>query len=177
MMTVNEVSKLTGLTIKTLQYYDRIGLFKPSTVTEAGYRIYDENDLEKLFQIMMFRELEMPLKEIKRIVQDPGFDRTKALAGQKEMLLLKLEHIKGLIELTDGMIKGEKKMSFKDFDNSKLEEYAQKARKEWENTRTWSEYEEKSRGRSAEDSIGLGKGLMDLFRKASALIDTDPAGE
>ena len=176
-MTVNEVSKLTGLTIRTLQYYDRIGLFKPSTVTEAGYRIYDENDLEKLFQIMMFRELEMPLKEIKRIVQDPGFDRTKALAGQKEMLLLKLEHIKGLIELTDGMIKGEKKMSFKDFDNSKLEEYAQKARKEWGNTRTWSEYEEKSRGRSADDSFGLGKGLMDLFRKASVLIDTDPAGE
>ena len=86
MMTVNEVSKLTGLTIRTLQYYDRIGLFKPSTVTEAGYRIYDENDLEKLFQIMMFRELEMPLKEIKRIMQDPGFDRTK---HRKELVALK----------------------------------------------------------------------------------------
>ena len=77
-MTVNEVSKLTGLTIRTLQYYDRIGLFKPSMVTDAGYRIYDGKDLETLFQIMMFRELEMPLKDIKRIVTDPSFDRTVA---------------------------------------------------------------------------------------------------
>ncbi len=176
-MTVNEVSKLTGLTIRTLQYYDRIGLFKPSMVTDAGYRIYDGKDLETLFQIMMFRELEMPLKDIKRIVTDPSFDRTKALARQREMLSMKLEHIKGLIEMTDGMMKGEKNMDFKGFDDSKMKEYARKAKREWKDTRAWKEYEEKSGSRTDAENLGLGKGLMDLFRKAMELEDRDPAGK
>ncbi len=177
MMTVNEVSKLTGLTVRTLQYYDRIGLFKPSMVTDAGYRIYDEKDLEMLFQIMMFRELEMPLRDIKRIVTDPSFDRMKALARQREMLSMKLDHIKGLIEMTDGMMKGEKNMDFKGFDDSKLKEYARKAKREWKDTRAWKEYEEKSGSRTDAENLGLGKGLMDLFRKAMESEDRDPAGE
>ena len=77
MMTVNEVSKLTGVSIRALQYYDKIGLLKPSGHTESGYRLYDDTALEKLQQILLCRELEFPLKEIKEIVSRPDFDKSK----------------------------------------------------------------------------------------------------
>ena len=79
MMTVNEVSKLTGVSIRTLQYYDTIGLLKPIEYTESGYRLYDDTALERLQQILLFKELEFSLKEIKEIVDAPNFDREKAL--------------------------------------------------------------------------------------------------
>lgn len=79
MMTVNEVSKLTGVSARTLQYYDTIGLLKPSRYTESGYRLYDDTALERLQQILLFKELEFPLKEIKEIIDAPDFDRNKAL--------------------------------------------------------------------------------------------------
>ena len=78
MMTVKEVSELTGVSIRTLQYYDKIGLLKPAEYTESGYRLYDDIALEKLQQILLFRELEFPLKEIKDIISRPDFDRNKA---------------------------------------------------------------------------------------------------
>lgn len=79
MMTVNEVSKLAGVSIRTLQYYDSIGLLKPAEYTESGYRLYDDAAMERLQQILLFRELEFPLKEIKEIVTRPDFDKKKAL--------------------------------------------------------------------------------------------------
>ena len=84
MMTVNEVSKLTGVNIRTLQYYDIIGLLKPIEYTESGYRLYDDTSLERLQQILLFKELEFPLKEIKKIIDAPNFDRNKALEQQIE---------------------------------------------------------------------------------------------
>ena len=77
MMTVNEVSKIAGVSIRTLQYYDQIGLLKPAEYTESGYRLYDDTAMERLQQILLFRELEFPLKEIKAIVDNPDFDREK----------------------------------------------------------------------------------------------------
>ena len=93
MRTVNEVSKLTGISVRTLHYYDQIGLLKPSQVTEAGYRLYDDAALEKLQQIMLYRELEFPLKDIKKIMESSDFDRNQALQQQIEMLTLKKEHL------------------------------------------------------------------------------------
>ncbi len=81
MMTVNEVSKLTGVSVRTLQYYDKIGLLHPTGYTQAGYRLYDDTTLEKLQQILLFRELEFPLKDIKKIIESPSFDRSKVLWG------------------------------------------------------------------------------------------------
>lgn len=89
MMTVNEASKLTGVSIRTLQYYDTIGLLPPAGYTEAGYRLYDDTAMERLQQILLFRELEFPLKEIKRILDSPNFDRSKALEQQIELLTMK----------------------------------------------------------------------------------------
>lgn len=96
-LTVNEVSKLTGVSIRTLQYYDKIGLLKPTEYTKAGYRLYDDAALETLQQILLFRELEFPLKDIKNIVTSSGFDKNKALQQQIELLELKKEHIDNLI--------------------------------------------------------------------------------
>ena len=103
MMTVNEVSKLTGVSIRTLQYYDKIGLLHPAKYSEAGYRLYDDAALETLQQILLFRELEFPLREIKEIVGSPDFDRNKALDQKIELLKLKKEHRENLIELDEGI--------------------------------------------------------------------------
>ena len=124
MMTVNEVSKLTGVSIRALQYYDKIGLLHPSGHTQAGYRLYDDTALEKLQQILLFRELEFPLKDIKRIIESPSFDRTKALEQQIALLTLKKEHLENLIELARGIKKtGVTKMDFSAFDTKKIKEY------------------------------------------------------
>ena len=105
MMTVNEVSKLTGVSIRTLQYYDTIGLLKPIEYTESGYRLYDDTSLERLQQILLFKELKFPLKEIKKIIDAPNFDRNKALEQQIELLTMKKEHLENLISFARG-IKG-----------------------------------------------------------------------
>lgn len=115
MKTVKEVSELTGISIRTLRYYDEIDLLKPAKVTEAGYRLYDERSLEKLRQIMFFRELEVPLSEIKAIMMDSENDNRKILETQKRMLEMKRNRLKGLIELISDMLKGESKMSFEAF--------------------------------------------------------------
>ena len=120
---VNEVSKLTGVSIRTLQYYDRIGLLHPAKYTEAGYRLYDDAALETLQQILLFRELEFPLKDIKEIISSPDFDRRKALDQQIELLRLKQEHIENLIDLAREIkLSGVKKLTFDAFDTRKIEE-------------------------------------------------------
>ena len=103
MMTVNEVSKLTGVSIRTLHYYDEMGLLHPAVTTDSGYRMYDDTNLERLQDILLFRELEFPLKEIKRIIDSPDFDRKQALEQQIEMLTLKKEHLEQLIAFAKGL--------------------------------------------------------------------------
>ena len=97
MMTIHEVSKLAGVSIRTSQYYDKIDLLHPSGHSDAGYRLYDDTDLERLQHILLFRELEFPLKDIKAILNSPDFDREKALEQQIELLKLKKEHIDNLM--------------------------------------------------------------------------------
>ena len=149
MKTVNEVSKLTGVSIRTLQYYDQIGLLKPAEYTGAGYRLYDDAALERLQQILLFRELEFPLKDIKKIVTGPDFDKKKALEQQIELLELRKEHIENLITMCRSIKKrGVKKMDFTAFDTSKLDEYSKKAKEQWGETPEYKEYAEKSKNRT-----------------------------
>ena len=98
MMTVKEASRLTGISIRTLQYYDKLGLL-PAMRTESGYRLYDDAALERLQQILLFRELEFPLRDIRTILDNPNFDRRKALGQQIELLTLKKQHLEDLIRL------------------------------------------------------------------------------
>ena len=103
MMTVHEVSRLAGVSIRTLQYYDKIGLLHPAGYTDAGYRLYDDTELERLQHILLFRELEFPLKDIRAILDSPDFDRSKALEQQIELLKLKKEHLDNLINFALGI--------------------------------------------------------------------------
>lgn len=118
MKTVKEVAELTGISIRTLQYYDEIGVFKPTSVTEAGYRLYDEEALGTLQQILFYKELDFPLKDIKAIMENPNFDRTQAFKQQKALLTVKRDRLNRLLELLDKLEKGEMCMSFKEFDLS-----------------------------------------------------------
>ncbi len=112
MKTVKEISKITGISIRTLRYYDEIGLLKPARVTEAGYRLYDDQELEKLQEILFYKELEIPLSDIKKIMENPEYDKQKALAVQKSLLEQKRNRLNGIIELIDDVMKGENTMSF-----------------------------------------------------------------
>ena len=103
MMTVSEVSRLTGVSIRTLQYYDKIGLLHPNGHTEAGYRLYDDTALAALQQILLFREMEFPLKDIRQIMTQPGFDRQKALVQKMELLTLKKQRLENLIDIARRM--------------------------------------------------------------------------
>ena len=164
MRTVNEVSKLTGISVRTLHYYDQIGLLAPTEVTEAGYRLYDDDALEKLQQIMLYRELEFPLKDIKAIMESSDFDRNRALEQQIEMLTLKKDHLENLIQFARGIkVLGVKYMDFTVFDTKKLDEYAEEAKKKWGATDAYKEYEEKTKGMSRNQQNQMGAALMELF--------------
>lgn len=118
MKTISQVAELTGVSTRTLQYYDEIGLLKPSELTQSGYRLYNDEALQKLQQILFFKELGFKLKEISEILQKPDFDKIATFKKQKELLLLKRNRTDRLIRLLDRLEKGEQCMSFKEFDLS-----------------------------------------------------------
>lgn len=118
MRTVKQVSALTGVSVRTLQFYDEIGLFKPTQVTDAGYRLYDDASSEILQQILFFKELDFTLKEIKIIMDNPQFDKVEAFKKQKALIQIKRDRLNGLLSLLEEIEKGEKMMSFIEFDMS-----------------------------------------------------------
>ena len=161
MMTVSEVSRLTGVSIRTLQYYDKIGLLHPNGHTEAGYRLYDDTALAALQQILLFREMEFPLKDIRQIMTQPGFDREKALTQQMELLMMKKQRLENLIDLARRMQQtGGKPMDFTAFDTTKLEEYAHQAKQAWGTTPEYQEFEGKSTKRTPQESNTINAQLM-----------------
>lgn len=117
MMTVHEVSKLAGVSVRTLQYYDKIGLLHPSKYNDAGYSLSADTDLERLQQILLFRELELPLKDIRKIMESPNYDRNKALDQQITLLKLKKDHLENLIAFALH-VSGAKHSNFSAFDRS-----------------------------------------------------------
>ena len=124
MKTVKEVSRLTGVSVRTLHHYDAIGLLKPSRITHSGYRLYDDGAMKRLQTILFFRELEFPLKEIVRILDSPDFDPMTALDQQIELLQLRRDHLDDLIAHARNIKEtGVIDMSFKAFDKSKMEQY------------------------------------------------------
>lgn len=174
MMTVRQVSALTGVTVRALQYYDKIGLLSPAGYTDAGYRLYDDTALERLQQILLFRELEFSLNEIKAILNRPDFDLQKALMQQIQLLTLKKEHLETLISLAKNITKGVNHMDFTAFDTSRLEEYAAKAKAAWGGTDAYREYERKSAGRTAADEQALSNDFMALFAEFGAMKELAP---
>lgn len=179
MKTVHEVSALAGISIRTLHHYDAIGLLSPTEVTEAGYRLYDDNALERLQCILLFKELEFPLKDIKEIIDSPTFERNKALDQQIELLKLKKEHIENLIDLATGIrMTGVKKlMNFEAFDTKKIDEYAKQAKESYGSTPAYKEYKEKTKSRSKAQEKQLGIGMMNLFADLGKLLSLEPSDD
>ncbi len=122
MRTVKEISKLTGISVRALHYYDEIGLLKPTAKSEAGYRLYDDKALEALQQVLFFREFDISLKEIKAILDNPELDKEKILKMQRKMLVAKKERLERLIASIDTVLKGENEMNFEVFDKTEIEE-------------------------------------------------------
>ena len=176
MMTVHEVSRLAGVSIRTLQYYDKIGLLHPTGYTDAGYRLYDDTALERLQHILLFRELEFSLKDIRMIINSPDFDRNKALEQQIELLMLKKEHLDNLINFALGIkMLGVRHMDFKAFDRSKLDEYSRQAKELYGNTPEYKEMKEKMKNRTEEEDHIMADRFMLFFKEAGEIKNTDPA--
>ena len=125
MRTVKEISDLTGISVRTLHYYDEIGLLKPTEKSDAGYRLYDDKALETLQQILFFREFDISLKEIKAVLDNPALERNQILQVQRKMLVTKKERMELLIASIDDILKGENKMDFTIFTKTEVEEMFQ----------------------------------------------------
>ncbi|MBQ2927268.1 MAG: MerR family transcriptional regulator [Oscillospiraceae bacterium] len=176
MKTVTEVSRLTGVSVRTLHHYDSIGLLKPSRITEAGYRLYDNAALGRLQTILLLRELEFPLKQIQQILDAPNFDPVAAMEQQIKLLELKRSHLDGLIAHARQIQKtGVISMNFQPFDRSKLDRYAAEARETWGKTEAYQEFTQKTAGQTQDRQLSDAQALMDIFRRLGTLRQTDPA--
>ena len=174
-MSVHEVAKLTGITARTLHYYDEIGLLKPTKVTESGYRMYDDTALSRLQNILLFRELEFPLKEIKVILDSPDFDPSEAIAQQIELLELQYKHIGELIIFArEIQNKGVTTMNFDVFDKSEIKKYEAEVKAKWGNTKAYQEYEQKDIARNEGDYSKIANELMTIFSELGELKHLTP---
>mgnify|MGYP001127765409 FL=1 len=177
-MKVKEVADLIGISVRTLHYYDEIGLLSPDKTTEAGYRIYSEKNLETLQQILFFKELGFSLKKIKEILDSPTFERQEALKLQHKMLLEKRSRLDKMIQTIEKTIKhgkGEIQMSIKDkfegFDFSK-NPYEEEARKRW-GDKVVDEANEKAKNMTLTDQ----ERFNEIFCKLASLRHLSPASK
>lgn len=167
-MQINEFAKLAGVSVRTLHYYDEIGLLKPAFVDEQnGYRFYDEISLERMQEILFYRELDFELKSIAEILSSPDYDKQKALAEQRKLLILKKERLERIIAALDGAEKG--KITMSAFDNSDYEtarnRYEAEAKRRWGETAAYKEHAEKTASYSKDQWQNVNDGLMAVFAK------------
>lgn len=161
-MHIKEFAEFTGVSIRTLRYYDEIGLLKPDCVdSQTGYRIYGQKALLRMQEILFYRELDFSLKSIGEILSSPGYEKERALAEQKELLIMKKERLEKLISAIDGAMKGKNIMSA--FDNSKFENYKKEVKERWGNTAAYKEYEEKAKNYSKEKQSSVSAEIDSIF--------------
>lgn len=174
-MSVHEVAKLTGITARTLHYYDEIGILKPTRLTEAGYRMYDDTALSRLQSILLFRELEFPLKEIKAILDSPNFDASEAISQQIELLELKCKHIEELIIFArEIQNKGITTMNFEVFGKSEIEKYKAEIKAKWGNTKEYQDYRQKDIARNGGSYSKIANELLTIFSELGKLKHLTP---
>ena len=175
MMTVAQVSKRTGVSVRTLHHYDQIGLLDPTEVTEAGYRLYDDGALDKLYMILVYRELGLSLSEIGSILDAPDYDRNRVLEHQIKLMQERVEKLQNRISFARGMLMlGVKYMDFEGFDPKKIDEYSQQAKVLYGKTEAYKEFEQKSKNRTAEQrrSPKLGEGAAGVLYGAFLHLHT-----
>lgn len=172
MRTIHEVSALAGVSVRTLHHYDAIGLLPPTALTPAGYRLYDDTALARLQTILLFRELEFPLRDIKRILDDPGFDPSAALKDQIRLLELRRKQLERLIALARETLEtGVTPMKFDAFDKSELTQYAAEVKEKWGGTAAYHEYETREKAGTTGDPAEL----MERFAALGKVKHLSPA--
>lgn len=177
MRTVSEVSKLTGVSVRTLHYYDKIGLLKPTEITESGYRLYDDTVLERLQYILVFRVLEFSLDDIRMILDSDNFNRNRMLEQQIELLTLKKNHIENLITFARGIHwVGVKHMDFSAFKTTEMDEYAAQAKALYGKTDAYKEFEKKTEGKSKEQMNQARAQMMEVFVELGQMMKTFEPG-
>ncbi len=185
-MTVHEISRISGLSVRTLHHYDKIGLFRPAAHSEAGYRLYDDASLERLLFIMLYRTLGFPLKDIKSLLESKHFDRNAALRQQIEMLALKKERLENMITLAQGLLwRGTNPVdpctvSSKDFEllePKSLKATIQKAKGNVTQNDLFKEYAKKSKQRTKKENRQLEEEMLSLFTEFGKVRSSDPASE
>ena len=174
-MLIKEFANFTGVSVRTLHYYDEIGLLKPAIVDEqSGYRFYDENSLERMQEILFYRELDFSLKSICSILSSPDYDKEKAITEQKRLLLLKKKRLEKIIAALENHQKGESLM--KAFDNTEFEttrkKYEEEAKEKWGTTAAYVEYSDKTKGYSKETYHALAEGLDHIMAKFAQCMNS-----
>ena len=175
MYTVNEVSKRTGVSVRTLHHYDRIGLLKPAQLTAAGYRLYDDTALRRLHSILMFREIGFSLKEIQSILDAPDFDQDEALNRQIILLELQKKRIGELISFAcEIREKGVNNMNFDIFKSDEIDSCKAEVKAKWGGTKAYEEYEARAADKSPAELEDTARKLMDIFADIGTLKHSDP---
>ena len=161
-MQIKEFAEFTGVSVRTLHYYDEIGLLRPAEVDRiTGYRFYDEDSLFRMQEILFYRELDFSLKSIGEILSSPNYDKNKALNEQKQLLILKKDRLERLISSIDGAVKGENVM--KSFDNSEFEKHKAEAREKWGKTDAYKEHVERTKNYSKQKWNDLAEGMEHIM--------------
>ncbi len=178
MKTVTEISRLTGVSVRTLHHYDAIGLLKPTAVTEAGYRLYDGRALERLYLILVYREIGFSLKEVGALLDAPDEERNRILSRQVAQMQDKVTKLQNRIHFAGGIqLTGVKHMNWNGFDPKKIDDYSRQAEGLYGKTEAWQEYKQKSAGRSDTREQALGDELMALFTELGAMKQLAPESE
>lgn len=180
MKTVHEVAKLANVSERTLRYYDQLGLLPPAGETEAGYRLYSDDDLRRLQSILFLRELEFPLREIAPLLEAEALFRRQAVERHRELLRLKVTRLQGLIDLCERVLKGEDEMSLQEFDRTAEEKqrdaYAQEAKERWGNTDAYRESAKRTAAYTREDWACANAEMAEIFSGFAKLVGQDPIG-
>ncbi len=188
MLTVKQLAKLAGVTPRTLHHYDAIGLLKPSRVGRNGYRYYGEEAVLRLQQILFYRELDMPLDEIKKLMGRRDFDVLLALQGQRNALSRQVGRLNRLIQTVDNTIlhlKGEADMSvdglFKGFTDEQQEKYEQEAVQKYDakavraSAKKWKAYSAAEKEKIGEEGKAVYAALLAAMPKGAASAEAQTA--
>lgn len=188
MYKISEVAAISGVSIRTLQYYDKIDLLKPKLINEVGYRFYTDNEIEILQQILFFKELDFSLEEIKNILNSDNYNKEKSLRGQKELLIEKKKRLDRLIKTLDKTInsikegeKMNKEEMFKGFDSTNIDEhkakYAEEAKKLYGSTDAYKESKRRTSKYSKNDWNNMMEEVNEIYRKLALVMDKSPEDE
>lgn len=175
MFTVKQIAKKVGVSVRTLHHYDTIGLLEPTCVTEVGYRLYDDAALERLYLILLFRELGFPLKDIRGILDAPDFDRNRVLEQQIALLEEKRSHLEAMRTMAQGIrLMGTKYLELEKFNVKKFDDYAQQAKTLYGKTEAYRQYEQKEKNRTKAQSDAVNGQVMEFFVRLGELKQHAP---